>query len=237
MTTILIVEDDDAVRTSFVFYFQAEGYNVIEAHDGETALSLLSEDRPEIIILDVRLPDVDGIELCRVIREKLGPNVGIIMISGIKKDLLNRLLGLRIGADVYLTKPFETIELEAYVRALERKINPVKGFEEDKWIIIDDQLKIQVIKHEVEVNGQTVDLTDLQFRLLVYLFKRAGIPCSRSELLVYVWRYKKPEDVPMEGVVNTCIRRLREKIEPEPSNPIYILTVFGYGYKFMDIQD
>ncbi len=240
-STIVIVDDDDAVRNSLVDYFEMEEYDVIAAENGINALNILDEiqpiindeTQPVIIILDVRLPDIDGLEVCKRIRQSYGRNVYIIMISGIKKETIDRILGLELGADVYKLKgSYESCELLAQVRVGERTLTPNNLPALDGWDYKDKYLRFNINRQQVQVRGNDVHLTSLEFRLLVYLYERAGIPCGRYDLLKYVWLYEKPDDVPMDHVVNTCIRRLREKIEPDPSNPMYILTIHTVGYKF-----
>jgi DNA-binding response OmpR family regulator len=231
---LLIVEDEARLRLSLQEYFEREGFKVKVAEDGSKALEILEIFNSELVILDVQLPNIDGLEVCRSIRKKVGNAVGIIMISGIKKEMVDQIVGLELGADVYLTKPFETRVLLAQVRALLRRINTRR--EQGAlggWLMVDDEFRIHFDRRLVEAGGSEVHLTQLEFDLLKYLAQRPGIPCGRSDLIDAVWGYDAGWDI-SDGAVNTCIAKLRAKIEPDPANPRYIQSVHGIGYRFMD---
>lgn len=229
---ILIVEDEEQVRVSLSEYFKREGFDVLDAEDGAIALSLLSYESPDLIILDVQLPVIDGLEVCRSVRRRAKNRVGIIMISGTKKDLVDRVVGLELGADVYMTKPFETRELLAQVRSLLRRVQAHNQLDSAQdWFVVDDYLHIDYTQRRVEAGGEEVHLTQLEFDLLVYLSERPGVPCGRSDLVDAVWGYEAGGDI-TDGAVNTCISKLRKKIEPDPANPRYIQSVHGIGYRF-----
>lgn len=232
-TVILIVEDEEHLRKSLQDYFEREGFKVATAVDGAQALEQVDKVCPNLVILDVQLPQVDGLEVCRRIRQVAGDTVGIIMVSGIKKELIDRVVGLELGADVYLTKPFETRELLAQSRALLRRINfrHTKG-DQSGWFVIDEYLRIHFARRLVQAGGEDVQLTRLEFDLLRYLAERPGVACGRSDLVDEVWGYEAGGDI-SDGAVNTCIAKLRSKIEPDPAHPRYILSVHGIGYRFM----
>lgn len=233
--TLLIVEDEARLRSSLQQYFEREGFKVKVADDGAKALELLDSADPKLIILDVQLPNMDGLEVCRTIRQRVGNAAGIIMISGIKKEMVDRVVGLELGADVYLTKPFETRELLAQVRALLRRLNArLERGDLAGWLEVDDHLRIHFDRRIVEAGGREAHLTRLEFDLLKYLAQRPGVPCGRSDLIDAVWGYEAGWDI-SDGAVNTCIAKLRAKIEPDPTNPRYVQSVHGIGYRFMDL--
>jgi len=232
--SLLIVEDEERLRLSLQDYFEREGFQVETAADGAEALEQLDRERPDLVILDVQLPQVDGLEVCRQVRQRMGDTVGVIMVSGIKKELVDRVVGLELGADAYLTKPFETRELLAQVRALLRRVKSRHAdTSEPGWFVVDDHLRIHFGRRLVQVSGQDIQLTRLEFDLLKYLAERPGVPCGRSDLVDVVWGYEAGGDI-TDGAVNTCIAKLRAKIEPDPARPRYILSVHGIGYKFKE---
>jgi DNA-binding response OmpR family regulator len=230
---LLIVEDEARLRASLQEYFEREGFRATVAEDGAKALAVLNEVNPDLIILDVQLPHVDGLDVCRAVRQQAGHAVGIIMISGIKKEMLDRVVGLEVGADVYMTKPFETRELLAQVRALLRhvKAQNARG-EAAGWFVVDDYLRIHFDRRQVEAGGQEVHLTRLEFELLKYLAQRPGVPCPRADLIDAIWGYDEAGWDISDAAVNTCVAKLRAKIEPDPANPHYIQSVHGVGYRF-----
>jgi DNA-binding response OmpR family regulator len=233
--SILIVEDEERLRQSLQDYFEREGFTITTAADGAKAVEILEGLRPDLIILDVQLPHLDGLEVCQRVRQRCGDSVGIIMVSGIKKEMIDRVVGLELGADVYLTKPFETRELLAQVRALLRRIQSRHASgDEAGWFVVDDFLRIHFGRRVVLVGGEEIPLTRLEFDLLRYLAERPGVPCGRSDLVDAVWGYEAGGDI-SDGAVNTCVAKLRAKIEPDPTRPRYILSVHGIGYRFIDI--
>jgi len=230
---LLIVEDEERLRASLQEYFEREGFRVAVAGDGAEALVALNQARPELIVLDVQLPQMDGLETCRAIRQRVGEAVGIIMISGIKKEMVDRIVGLEVGADVYMTKPFETRELLAQARALLRRIKARDASDEAPgWFVVDDHLRIHFGRRLVESGGQEVHLTRLEFDLLAYLAQRPGVPCARADLIDAVWGYDQAAWDISDAAVNTCIAKLRAKIEPDPAHPRYVQSVHGVGYRF-----
>jgi len=233
---LLIVDDEEGVRSSLQEYFKCEGYFVEVAIDGDQAFEVLETYRPNLIILDVQMPNKDGLEICRLIRQTIGQSINIIMISGIKKEMVDRVVGLEVGADVYMTKPFETRELLAQVRALLRREKEQLLIETTGgWQTIDDYLRINFRMRTIEAGGNEVYLTRLEFDLLEHLIKQAGKPCGRSDLVDEVWGYEAGGDI-SDGAVNTCVAKLRAKIEQDPTNPKYIQSVHGIGYRFMKLE-
>ena len=230
---LLIVEDEEHLRSSLQEYFEREGFGVAVAENGTRALAVLNEVNPDLIILDVQLPHVNGLEVCQVVRQQVGHSTSIIMISGIKKEMLDRVVGLEVGADVYMTKPFETRELLAQVRALLRRIKARDAHGKAAgWFVVNDYLRIHFDQRLVEAGGREVHLTRLEFDLLKYLVQRSGLPCARADLIDAVWGYDEAGWDVSDAAVNTCVAKLRAKIEPDPVNPHYIHSVHGVGYRF-----
>ncbi len=230
---ILLVDDEENIRSSLGDYLQREGFEVTLAIDGEEALNCLGRFSPDIVILDVRMPKVDGLEVCREIRRR-SHYIPIIMISGEKKETLDQVVGLEVGADKYITKPFEIPVLVAEVRALLRLARSMNvSGKSAGWLEIDGYLHINRDRREIKAGKDDPSLTVLEFDLLLYLLDHAGTPCSRDDLIEFVW--KDTTGTVSDTAVNTCIARLRRKIEPEPDRPMYILSAHGWGYKFKDL--
>jgi DNA-binding response OmpR family regulator len=229
---LMIVEDEERLRSSLQAYFEREGFRVAVAGDGTEAIEVIGEVKPDLIILDVQLPHLDGLEVCRLVRQRVGHSAGIIMISGIKKEMLDRVIGLEVGADVYLTKPFETRELLAQARALLRRLRAESADgRKAGWLVVDDYLRIHYDQRQVEAGGEAVHLTRLEFDLLQHLAQRPGVACGRADLIDAVWGYEAGWDV-SDAAVNTCVAKLRAKIEPDPTQPRSIHSVHGVGYRF-----
>jgi two-component system response regulator RegX3 len=230
---LLIVEDEEHLRSSLREYFEREGFGVAVAEDGARALEMLTEVDPNLVILDVQLPHVDGLEVCRAVRLQVGQSVGIVMISGIKKEIVDQVVGLEVGADVYMTKPFETRELLARVRALLRRVKAQSARGEAAgWFVVDDYLRIHFDRRLVEAGGEEIHLSRLEFDLLKHLAQRPDVPCARADLIDAVWGYDEAGWDVSDAAVNTCVAKLRAKIEPDPANPRYIHSVHGVGYRF-----
>ena len=227
---LLIVDDNEGVRTSLRDYFTREGFAVTTAEDGEEALSSLRQVRPNLVILDVNLPHKDGLEVCQAIRHQMGQTVKIIMISGIKMEMLDQVVGLELGADVYLTKPFETRVVLAQARALLRSVTPpTVSRESTGWLVVDEYLRIHLEQRRVIAGGREVNLTRQEFAVLSRLIQHPETCCSRADLIDAVWGC---EEGVSDAALNTCIARLRAKIEPDPAHPRYIVSVHGVGYRF-----
>jgi DNA-binding response OmpR family regulator len=232
---LLIVDDEEHVRNSLKDYFEREGFNLTLAKDGFEALEKYQLYQPDIVVLDVGLPIMDGLEICKQLRKQSGQSVGIIMISGIKKETIDRVVGLEVGADVYVTKPFQTRELLAQVRALHRRIKAQNQHGDDPgWLVVDDYLRIHFGYRKVQAGGEEIHLTPTEFSLLHLLANQPGKPFSRSDLVDLVWGYPAGGDI-SDSAVNTCVSKLRNKIEPEPQKPRYIISVHSIGYKFKEV--
>jgi DNA-binding response OmpR family regulator len=228
---ILIVDDEEGIRNSLGDYFDRQGFTTMLAEDGLQALEKVRERKPDIVILDVNLPLIDGLDVCKQIRQESGQSIGIIMISHVRKEMVDRVVGLELGADVYTPKPFETSELNAQVRALLRRMQSQKQVAQTGWFIADDHLRINFDRRIVERDGREIHLTKLEFDLLKYLAERPGLPVGRSDLIDNVWGYVAGEET-LDSAVNTAVNKLRSKIEPDPANPRYIHSVHGIGYRF-----
>jgi phosphate regulon transcriptional regulator PhoB len=222
---ILVVDDEENILELVRYNLEKEGYEVLLARDGAEALEVAQREKPDLIILDLMLPGVDGLEVCRTLRQK--SNVPILMLTA-KREETDRVIGLELGADDYLTKPFSLRELLARVRAILRRTH---GYEElaRSQVISVGGLTIDPERHEVLVNGRTAELTLKEFELLSFLARHPGRVFTREELLERLWDYEFFGDT---RTVDVHIRHLREKIEADPRNPKYIKTVRGVGYKF-----
>lgn len=225
-TKILLVDDEKTLVKALKFNLEKEGFQVEEAFDGEEALKKAFEVNPDIIILDLMLPGLDGFEVCREIRKK--KEIPIIMLTAKGEDI-DKVLGLELGADDYMTKPFNPRELVARIKAILRRSSS-RNTELRKQIQIGS-LWIDLLQHRVRLKGREIDLTAKEFALLSLLASNAGRVYSRDQLLAQIWGYDYFGDA---RTVDVHIRHLREKIEKDPGNPRMILTVWGTGYKFRE---
>ena len=223
---ILLVEDEKTLAKALKFNLEKEGFRVEVAFDGEEALNAMSREEPDLVILDLMLPKIDGYEVCRSIRRS--SDVPIIMLTARDEDI-DKILGLELGADDYMTKPFNTRELLARIRAILRRT--VQQAAAAKNFIKIGDLQIDAIKRKVTVKGREVALTSREFNLLSLLASNPGKVYSREELLEEIWGDDYSGDV---RTVDVHIRHLREKIEEFPAEPNIILTVWGAGYKFRE---
>jgi DNA-binding response OmpR family regulator len=236
---VAIIDDETALVRGLSLTFEREGFRVLSAGDGEQALRLVRRERPDLVILDLMLPSVDGLDVCRRLRADDDPTVRgvpIIMLTA-RDDDIDKVVGLEVGADDYVTKPFNPRELVARVRAVLRRreldrqsaeVGPETG---RPAVMKSGDLVIDLAKRRVSVSGRPVSLTATEFDLLVHLAASPGRVYSREELLTSVWGY---EFAGADRTVDVHVRRLREKIEPEPSSPTYVLTSWGRGYYFND---
>lgn len=223
---ILLVEDEKTLAKALKFNLEKEGFRVEVAFDGEEALNAMSGEEPDLVILDLMLPKIDGYEVCRSIRRS--SDVPIIMLTARDEDI-DKILGLELGADDYMTKPFNTRELLARIRAILRRT--VQQAAAARSFIKVGDLQIDVIKRKVTVKGREVALTSREYNLLSLLASNPGKVYSREELLEEIWGDDYSGDV---RTVDVHIRHLREKIEEFPAEPNIILTVWGAGYKFRE---
>ncbi|NLV76280.1 MAG: response regulator transcription factor [Tissierellia bacterium] len=224
-TKILVVDDEHSIVELLKYNLENSGYEVKEAYDGEEALNMVSQERFDLIILDLMLPKIDGIEVCKRLKEEYF-HIPIIMLTA-KSSEADKVLGLNIGADDYITKPFSVKELIARVNALLRLIGEMEK-QNDREIINIGKLKIDLERHEVEKNGKLLDLTLKEFELLKILVENKGKVLSRNVLLDRVWGYDFYGET---RTVDVHIRNLRKKIEDDDKNPQYIETVRGVGYR------
>ncbi len=223
---ILIVDDEKLLVKGIKFNFEQEGFQVETAYDGEEALKLAKDKSIDIIILDLMLPKIDGLAVCQKIREF--SRVPIIMLTAKTEDM-DKIMGLEYGADDYMTKPFNILELKARVKAILRRSSSGTGEARAKAANAVATLDYNLRK--VRVDGRWIELTSKEFDLIDLLVSNAGKVYSRESLLDIVWGYDYPGDI---RTVDVHVRRLREKIEPNPAEPKYIITKWGVGYYFRE---
>ena len=233
--TILIVDDEKPIVDILVYNLQKEGYNTLEAYDGEEGVKIALQKKPDLILLDIMLPRMDGLTVCKRIRHSL--NIPILMLSA-KDEEIDKILGLELGADDYITKPFSVRELIARVKANLRKLEitsetvelpkeePVVEESNANKLEVGD-LVLDLDKFEVKVRGNVIDLTLREFEVLKYLAKQPGQVITREVLLEKVWGYEYYGDI---RTVDVTVRRIREKIELDTSNPKILVTKRGVGY-------
>jgi len=224
MTTVLIVDDEPIVRDVVARYLKREGYDTLEAGDGEAARALIETGAPSLVVLDVMLPGTDGLALCRWIRTK--GDLPVIMLTA-RGEEADRIVGLELGADDYVTKPFSPRELAVRVRTVLRRAAQTPTLEER---LVFDDLELDSGTREVEQDGRRLRLTAKEFDLLFFLASHPGRVFSRDQLMHSVWGYSSALDT---GTVTVHVRRLRSKIERDPANPAHLETVWGVGYRFV----
>jgi DNA-binding response OmpR family regulator len=225
-STILLVDDEDSIQTLLTFPLERDGYRVLQARDGEEALRRFGDENVDLVVLDVMLPRLDGLEVCKRLRSQ--SNVPIIMLTA-RGEELDKVLGLELGADDYITKPFSIREFRSRVRALLRRAAVPRAAAEREAVIERGELKIDLPRRTVEIRGQTIQLTFIEFEMLVVLAASPGVVFSRRELLE---RLRGGSDYREPRTIDVHVRHLREKIERDPSNPELILTIRGAGYRF-----
>jgi DNA-binding response OmpR family regulator len=228
VSTILLVDDEESVQKLLTYPLEREGFRVVQARDGEEALERFAEERVDLVVLDLMLPKLDGLEVCRRLRAR--SMVPIIMLTA-RDDEVDKVLGLELGADDYITKPFSIREFRSRVRALLRRAAapPHAGIADE--VISADGLRIDLGRRSVEVQGRGVQLTYVEFELLRTLAAQPGRVFTRQLLLEALWGgsdYREPR------TIDVHVRHLREKLERDPREPEYILTVRGVGYRFRD---
>jgi len=230
--TILIVDDEKPIVDILVYNLEKEGYNTLEANDGATAIDIALSKKPDLILLDIMLPKMDGLTVCKKIRSSL--NVPILMLTA-KDEEIDKILGLELGADDYITKPFSVRELMARIKANLRKTEvkttevkeqaPVEEVEGKKVVV--GPLELDLEKFEAKVDGRSIDLTIREFEVLKFLACQAGQIITREVLLEKVWGYEYYGDI---RTVDVTVRRIREKIEKDTSTPQILITKRGVGY-------
>jgi DNA-binding response OmpR family regulator len=228
-STILLVDDEDSVQKLLTYPLERDGFRVVQARDGEQALRLFGNEQIDLVVLDLMLPKVDGLEVCR--RLRAGSDVPIIMLTA-RGEELDKVLGLELGADDYITKPFSIREFRSRVRALLRRAAiPRDRAQRDAQVIEAGELRIDPAKRTVELDGELVQLTYVEFELLRTLAAEPGRVFTREMLLRALWgdsAYREPR------TIDVHIRHLREKLEHDAREPEYLFTVRGVGYRFRD---
>jgi DNA-binding response OmpR family regulator len=227
-TRILLVDDEQPVQKLLTYPLEKEGYEVVQAFDGQQALQAFEQQQFDLVVLDIMLPHMDGLEVCQRMRAK--SRVPIIMLTA-KAEEIDKVIGLEIGADDYITKPFSMREFRSRVRAALRRAEMVPASDADEEPLERGDLRIDFAKRRTELRGEPVELTYVEFEVLAALARSPGRVFSRELLLERVWgdsSYRDPR------TIDVHIRHLREKIEPDPKNPEYLLTVRGVGYRFKD---
>lgn len=225
---VLVVDDEQSIVDILQFNLEKEGFSVCTGGDGLEALAIFEKEKPDIVLLDVMMPGMDGLEVCRKIRET--SNVPILMLTA-RAEEVDKVLGLELGADDYITKPFSVRELMARVRTNIRRTVSMAVQTQQKKNQAAGELTLDMEKYEVCKRGKALDITLREMELLRFLMENRGQIFSREVLMEKVWSYEHYGDV---RTVDVTVRRLREKIEDEPSEPEYILTKRGVGYYFND---
>jgi DNA-binding response OmpR family regulator len=221
---ILIVDDEPTLVATLKYNLEREGYQVLTAADGESGLSLARSNRPDLIVLDLMLPVIDGFEVCRILRREM--TVPILMLTA-KTDEVDKVVGLELGADDYVTKPFSMRELLARVRALLRRAETTPAAEAEVLTAAD--LQVNLRKREASKGGKVLALKPKEYELLVFLLRNRGRAFTREQLLDQIWGYDFVGDT---RTVDVHVRWLRQKIEDEPAKPTRLITIRGMGYRF-----
>lgn len=222
---LLVVDDESNIVDILKFNLEKEGFEVFTAENGKIGYEVFKKEKPDLMLLDIMMPELDGFGLCKMIREE--SSVPIIMLTA-RAEEVDKVLGLEFGADDYITKPFSVRELVARVKANLRRQNISTQTSPDK-ILRFGKLEVDTIQYKVSKDGVEIDLTVREYELLKFLMEEGNQIFTREQLLEQVWGYEYYGDV---RTVDVTVRRLREKIEDEPGNPIYILTKRGVGYYF-----
>ena len=224
---ILLVDDEPTMLKGLKYSLEQDGYEILTAQDGEEALSVFSENDVDLVLLDVMLPKMDGIQVCQRIREQ--SNVPIIMLTAKGEDM-DKILGLEYGADDYMTKPFNVLEVKARIKSIFRRTTQPVRVDEKKTVRVHD-MEVNLVNRSVTLGGKDVKLTAKEFDLLQMFVTNRGTVFSREQMLETVWKYDYAGDA---RTVDVHIRRLREKIERDTSKPEFIFTKWGVGYYFTD---
>ena len=228
MKTILVVDDEPKIVTLARDYLEHAGYAVVVAADGRSALDAVDRERPDLVVLDLGLPELDGLDVTREIRRE--STLPIVMLTA-RDDELDKLLGLELGADDYLTKPFSPRELVARVRAVLRRVDAATAAPAEREIVRAGDVTLDLPRMRVDAAGRPIDLTPTEFQLLAALAAQPGRIFTRSQLLDAVHGVAFES---YERAIDTHIKNIRRKLEPDPRTPRYVLTVYGIGYRFAD---
>ena len=231
--SLLVVEDDENISTALTEYFSRAGYSVATASDGVAGVEAAVNSRPDVVVLDLMLPKMDGLSVCKEIRQK-NPLMPIIMLTA-KDDVVDKVLGLEMGADDYITKPFSLREVEARIKSVLRRARAAAAASDgrDETPIVRGQLRVDPVRREVTIADKHVDLTPKEFDLLRLFAANPGRVFPRKYLLEKIWDYSYEG---YDRTIDSHINRLRAKIEENPENPQLVLTVWGIGYKFTDAE-
>ena len=222
---ILVVDDETQIVKLARDYLERASFRVLDTRDGETALAIARNERPDLIVLDLNLPGMDGLDVCRTLRRE--SDVPIIMLTA-RVEETDRLIGLELGADDYITKPFSPRELVARVRTVLRRTG---GSLQQPGMLRIADLEINLEGHRVTRDGQTIELSRIEFNLLTILAQHPGLTYTRAQLLERIHGYAFKG---YDRSIDAHVKNLRRKLEPDPSEPRYIITVYGVGYKFND---
>lgn len=225
MTKILLVEDEDSIRKFVKINLERENYEVFEAASGEEGLEIARKEEPEIVVLDIMLPGIDGFEVCRVLRNEF-PELGIIMLSAKSEDL-DKIMGLQYGCDDYLTKPFNPTELSLRIKSLERRLEIDESNNENE--ILQGPFKLDTYSRKFYKEEKEIVLTPTEYKIIKIFMENPGKALKRDSILKMVWG----DEIDMDSkIVDVNIRRLRSKVEQNPAKPNYIETVWGLGYRW-----
>ena len=233
MKRILVCEDEDVIRDFVVINLKRAGYDVVDVNCGEDALKVFAGENGDfdIALLDIMMPGIDGFQVCKELRKK-SPTIGIIMLSA-KTQEMDKVSGLMIGADDYITKPFSPSELNARVDAIYRRVCMSFIKNEKQSVIESGPFVLNLKSRTVTKNGTPIELTQVEYQILEYFLRNKNTALDRASILSHIWGDSFYGD---NKIVDVNIRRIRMKIEEEPSNPKYIITIWGYGYKWNDNQ-
>lgn len=233
VTSLLVIEDDENISTAIDEYFSRSGYTVTTAADGVAGVEAAVKARPDVVVLDLMLPKMDGLAVCKELRQK-NPQMPIIMLTA-KDDVVDKVLGLEMGADDYITKPFSLREVEARIKSVLRRARAIANAGDglDETPIVRGNLRLDPVRREVTIADRHVELTPKEFDLLRLFAANPGRVFPRKYLLEKIWDYSYEG---YDRTIDSHINRLRAKIEDNPENPQLVLTVWGIGYKFTDAE-
>lgn len=231
MKKILVCEDEEAIRDFVVINLQRSGYTIVDVGSGEEALKVFEEQNGDfdVALLDIMMPGIDGFAVCKQLREK-SDNIGIIMLTA-KTQEMDKVRGLMLGADDYVTKPFSPSELVARVDAVYRRVSMATSQKQEVKPVVSGSFVLNPKSRTLTKNGELIDLTQVEYQIMEYFLKNKNIALDRNSILEHIWGDNYFGDI---KIVDVNIRRLRMKIEDEPSKPIYIQTIWGYGYKWQE---
>ena len=224
MTRVLVIEDEESFRDALQFMLSREGFDVVLSADGAEGMKQFDSKNPDIVLLDLMLPEVSGTEVCKYIRTK--SNVPVIMLTA-KDTEIDKVVGLELGADDYVTKPFSTRELLARIKAVLRRGTDVEF--DSVGAVEGGPIRMDVERHALSVNGEAVSMPLKEFELLEFLMRNSGRVLTRGQLMDRVWGSNYVGD---GKTLDVHVKRIRSKIEPDPANPVYLTTVRGLGYRF-----